>query len=59
MGSSLSKSHLHRNYWSEETGQVIGATVVSGPWVYASVGHDLPIGDSRKQLFDYTAAFGV
>jgi hypothetical protein len=22
MGSSLSKSHLHRNYWSEETGQV-------------------------------------
>jgi hypothetical protein len=22
MGSSLSKSHLHRNHWSEETGQV-------------------------------------
>jgi hypothetical protein len=22
MGSSLSKSHLHRNYWSEETEQV-------------------------------------
>jgi hypothetical protein len=22
MGSSLSKSHLPRNYWSEETGQV-------------------------------------
>jgi len=25
MGSSLSKSHLPRNYWSEETGQVIEA----------------------------------
>ena len=24
MGSSLSKSHLHRNYWSEETRQVRG-----------------------------------
>ena len=24
MGSSLSKSHLHRNHWSEETGQVMG-----------------------------------
>jgi hypothetical protein len=23
IGSSLSKSHLPRNYWSEETGQVI------------------------------------
>jgi len=23
MGSSLSKSHHHRNYWSEETGQVM------------------------------------
>jgi len=22
MGSSLSKSHHHRNYWYEETGQV-------------------------------------
>jgi len=27
MGSSLSKSHHHRNYWSEETGQVTGASV--------------------------------
>jgi hypothetical protein len=25
MGSSLSKNHLHRNYWSEETEQVSGA----------------------------------
>jgi hypothetical protein len=25
MGSSLSKSHHHRNYWSVETGQVTGA----------------------------------
>jgi len=24
MGSSLSKSHLPRNYWPEETGQVTG-----------------------------------
>jgi len=25
MGSSLSKSHLPRNYWPEETGQVKGS----------------------------------
>jgi hypothetical protein len=29
MGSSLSKSHLRRNYWSEETGQVSGSADVS------------------------------
>jgi hypothetical protein len=30
MGSSLSKSHLPRNYWPEETGQVNGPPTRSG-----------------------------
>jgi len=29
MDSSLSKSHLHRNYWSGETGQVTGKAEIS------------------------------
>jgi len=32
MGSSLSKSHHHRNYWYEETGQVSGWKTTEVEW---------------------------
>jgi len=52
MGSSLSKSHLPRNYWPEETGQVSEFKAVQELQVLAD---DLPA-DMRAPL---TAAAGL
>src|SRR5664279_3750611 len=47
MGSSLSKSHLHRNYWSEETGQV--KTSIEQPLAQESIYATLPSGFTQPK----------